>query len=738
MNKEEIFNYEQNKLNDVIKSINEKIQIAQKNLDDQKHFIIGFKEGQRGTQFIRQDLMSIFATEIHNLKLSLPNPYFGKFDFQDSDNNEIDQIYIGKRNITDNKGNIISHDWRSPVCSMYYDYNIGNAEYKSNGKTHKGKILSKRQLVIKDSKLISVDEQDTLSDDQILMKYLTENSDARLKSIIATIQKEQNKIIRSPLKDYYIIQGTAGSGKTTVALHRIAYLIYNEAKNINETDFMILGPNKYFLDYISNLLPDLDINNVYQSTFEDIALKNINCKVKIESKNTTLKNVLSHNIDENIISYKNTINYLQLIRMYIEQYIKSHLKEDIVYEGIVLCNKEKLKSIYEETPLNKNKSYKERIDNFIKLLIKQIKDNSEDLCHKVWEKYRGEFLSLPKDSKRREEIIKITESIQSEIKKGCSKQVKEYFNFIKVNPLIFYQTFIENIDKFNVELPVDINKLKEYTLEKIKAKKISFEDLTALLFINYNINGVKDYEKYAHIVIDEAQDLSYAQYYILKLIFPKANFDIFGDVNQSIYNYQSIHDWNKLNDIIFDSNAKLLELNKSYRTTLQISNAANLVLENMNQNVAECISRGGREVLLKETSNDEIKIILDEINNYLDKYQTIAIICKDDVETDKLYNKLKKLNLNINKISEQNEKYSGGICIIPSYLSKGLEFDTVILYNANDTNYTNSEIDMKLLYVSMTRAMHELCINYSGKLTMSLQSLLDNNILKNKEKVKSL
>ena len=271
MEKRNIFLYEENKLKEVIEIINKQIKEAEENFSKQEHTIIGFKEGQRGTQFIRQGLMSLYATEVYNLRSVLSNPYFGMFNFEN--NEEKNEIYLGKKTIMDGT-KVIAHDWRSPICSMYYDYNIGDAEYISNtGEKRKGKITKKRQIIIKDGVLKAVDEQDTLSNDSVLLKYLQENSDARLKSIIATIQREQNKIIRSPLRGDYIIQGTAGSGKTTVALHRIAYLLYNEAKNISEADFMILGPNKYFLNYISDLLPDLDIKNVSQLTFEEIAMK---------------------------------------------------------------------------------------------------------------------------------------------------------------------------------------------------------------------------------------------------------------------------------------------------------------------------------------------------------------------------------------------------------------------------------------------------------------------------------
>ena len=735
MTKEEIFMYEKNRLNNVIDIINRQIEKTEKNFNNQEHTIIGFKEGQRGTQFIRQGLMSLYATEINNLKSVLGNPYFGMFQFKDN-NNETTDIYLGKKAILDENANVIAYDWRSPVCSMYYDYNIGKAEYiGTNGVKNSGEILKKRQIIIKNGELQDVEEQDTLSNDSILLKYLTENSDARLKSIIATIQKEQNHIIRSPLKSDYIIQGAAGSGKTTVALHRIAYLLYNEAKNINESDFMIIGPNKYFLNYVSDLLPDLDIKNVSQFTFDEIALKNIGVsKIKVESMNKTLQGILKGDIDENIIAFKSSIEFLKLIEDYINLYIDSHFKDDIAYEGIKLCRAEDIKFNFNNNIFENDKSYKEKANELIKRLTKKIKNNSENLSHSIWLKYRDEILNLSQDDPKRREILEKVNKAETKIKKGCPTIIKEYFKFLKVNPLVLYQTFIENLDTIYFDKMFDIKRLQEYTNLNLSKKQIRFEDLAPLLLINYMINGVKDFKEYSYLVIDEAQDLSLAEYYMLKKLFPKAKFNVFGDVNQSIYNYQSIHNWDELNSRIFDSKANKLELNKSYRTTVNISNVSNLILNQMSQASAECIARTGDELLL---SNDiSCQNIILQIKTLLDKdYQSIAIICKDDKETHDIYSKLKKMRLNISEITENNDQYNGGLCIMPSYLSKGLEFDAVIIYNANTQNYSSTNIDMKLLYVATTRAMHDLVINYDGELSLPLKSLeKKNNVLK---KVKS-
>ncbi len=718
---EDIFAYEEKKLKEVISLIQEKITIAEENFKKQENFKIGFKEGQRGTQFNRQALMSMYATEVSRLKSVLNNPYFGRFEFKSKDTGEFNLIYIGKKSITSSDNESICYDWRSPICSLYYDYSIGPCEYDFNNQKYKGDILSKRQIIIKDGILKKVAEEDVLSDDNILVEYLEENLDARLKSIIATIQKEQNQIIRRPLMEHNIIEGVAGSGKTTVALHRIAYLLYNNERNIKDEEFMIIGPNKYFLNFIADLLPDLDIKNVCEYTFEEIATSLIG-NVRFTSRNVTLENVLNNKSDLNIIKYKNSLEFLHLLENYIENYVIHHLQKDITYEGLTLVNKEKLQIIYNKF-LNTSLSYNEKVSIFIKNLTKEIKDNADDLIHDLWLRYRDEYLSLPKDSERRKEILAYHDRMSQEIKKGCPNTLKEYFSFLKIKPLTLYEEFINNLN--NQELKEEIN-------SNLNGKKVSYDDLAPLALISFLLNGSGKFKNYQHLVIDEGQDLSLAQYYVLKKIFPKSYFDVFGDINQSIYDYTSIKNWKVLNDLVFNQEANLLVLNKSYRITTEISDLANEVLKELGYMEALCIARSKEEIKINEiTKNNSIPTLIMEIKHLLDKdYLTIAIITKDLKSGKDIYTKLQKYGLDIALITEQNTEYKGGLCIVPSYLAKGLEFDAVIIANGNDVTYGLSNIDLKLLYVAITRAMHEVYINYEGSLSLPLQNYVNKNTLK--------
>lgn len=280
---------------------------------------------------------------------------------------------------------------------------------------------------------------------------------------------------------------------------------------------MILGPNKYFLNYISDLLPDLDVKNVSQLTFEEIAMKYMGIsKVKLESKNKILQEVLAGNVSAKGIEDKSSIEYLQLLENFVDLYVNSHLKDDIEYEGMKICSADEIKRYLNKSVFSTDKGYAEKANQYMKTLIKKVKDNSDDLTHDVWLKYREEYLGLPKDSPRRKEILEEVDKIQKEIKKGCPASIKNYFKFMKVNPIIIYQAFLENLNVLVQDNQNSLKEIQDYTLSRISKKQIGFEDLSPLLLINYCLNGIKDF---SYLVIDEAQDLSLAQYYVLKNYF---------------------------------------------------------------------------------------------------------------------------------------------------------------------------------------------------------------------------
>lgn len=609
--------------------------------------------------------------EIKTITKAKNSPYFARIDFE-TNNKEV--CYIGKKGVKDFDNNIITVDWRAPISSLYYDSNIGPASYKAPDGIINGNLLLKRQYIIENSNLISYNDVDTVSNDELLKPYLSVTANDRLKNIISTIQSEQNNIIRRSIKDNIIVQGVAGSGKTTVALHRIAYLVYNHRDIYKNNQYMIIGPNKFFMNYISSVLPDLDVNNVNQFDLIEFASYYLG------------KKLIIHNGYTDNSKYKSSKEFITKIEEYFTNYNKTLIpNEDIVIDNNIIVKNNIIKEIWNELETKNYDNLKDRIDRTLLLINKYINENKINIINRINTYYDDLLLTKKIEIVRKERTHTI-----NEFNKNLSYYIKKYFSKIYKDAITIYKEII-NIDK------------------------LYFEDISPLIYINYKLYGSNEYENIRHLVIDEAQDYNEVTFYSFKKIFKNASISIFGDIAQAIYPYRSITSWNSVKDII---DVDILYLTKSYRTTKEIMYEANKVNRYLNLTEAIPVIREGEKV--KYIDDLSIDFIIKTINEFKTKdYHNIAIICKEEKEVDNLYCKLKdKANVNI----INNDNYQDGILIISASTAKGLEFDAVIIYNASSNNYDiNNITDMKLLYVSLTRAMHSLVVTYDKELVSILK-----------------
>lgn len=669
-----------------------------------------------------------YDNKIKNLEKSLLTPYFARIDFKADDEISGERIYIGKTNVFDENSNIAVADWRAPISSIYYDGKIGRTQYECPEGIIKGELSLKRQYTIENAQLIDYNDIDITTNDQLLQDCLNENSDVRLKNIVSTIQSEQNKIIRANMFKPLIVQGVAGSGKTTVALHRIAYLVYTYEKNFNPEEFLIIAPNKFFLDYISNVLPDLGVDYVRQQTFEEFSSEFIGGKLKIEDPNIELAKIVNEGSDktrsiQDSARFKSSMEYKKVIDEYLTNLINKLLPEEAFkIANYVIVEYQEIKRILRES-LSRN-CVKDSIDIVSNILQKKVSNISSELIEKITsnrrEKINNIDTSLDEEMQQelRKKIFEETEYEVAQLLKGGKKLVTDYIKKIKLEKSIEHykkiigskQSFLKYIDEELYSLIVDNFN------QKIKKKIIEYEDLTPLLYIQYKIFGLNERLTLKHIVIDEAQDFSEFQFFVLNEVLQNnKSITILGDIAQGIYSYRGTKDWNRINEIVFNNEASIERLDNSYRTTVEIMNEANKIIDKIkekeNINLAIPISRHGEKVNYIKTENfeEKIKIIENKIIELKNKgYKNIAIIAKNNENCDKIYKSIIEKNIKAELISENLIKYDGGITIVPSYLSKGLEFDNVIIADFN--SYDNSEVDIKLLYVALTRAMHTLDI----------------------------
>lgn len=709
-----------------IKKVSDTIEIVKSNIEEYEILYSNLLKENADEQYI-QNMSKIYSNKLKNLNNAVSVPYFARVDFKEDKQNNIQKIYIGKTGIFNDDYKVVVTDWRAPISSIYYDGQLGNVEYECPDGIIKCDLSKKRVYTIENSILKDYQDIDITTNDEFLQECLNENSEARLKNIISTIQSEQNKIIRAKMSNPLIVQGVAGSGKTTVALHRIAYLVYTYEKEFNPDEFLIIAPNKFFLDYISNVLPDLGVDYVRQQTFEEFMLENIDANFEINQINVELSNIVNQNGKTDLIkksaNFKSSLRFKELIDEFIDKFLKSNLpKGDFKISDIVVFNHDEVIDMF----MNyfKNNSINDSKKMLTAILQKRVSNIANELIDRLSEQRKSKLYNIDKnlsDDKVKEirlEIFKETEYEMQQLFKGGKKLVLDYLKNFKIEKVLsIYKKIIS--DKILFDKYVK-SELYEYILEtykkNIKSKKVEYEDLAPLFYIQNRFWGNINNLKLEHIVIDEAQDLGEFQFYNFKeIVKPNMSMTILGDISQGIYSYKGINNWNKLNQIVFDNKASIEYLKESYRTSMEIMNEANTIINKIvdNENIilAQPIERHGDKVEHWKIDSEDSKIskIYEIIKTHLEAgHINIAVITKDFDESIELHKKLTNYEVDIKLISENLDKYTGGTIIIPSYLSKGLEFDSVIISDSN--KYSENILDTKLLYVACTRAMHTLDI----------------------------
>ncbi len=532
-----------------------------------------------------EKIYSVLKKDINNYEEAIKTPYFGRVDFRELKGQK-ESIYIGKQSVNSSlDGEEIVVDWRTPVADLYYSGTGGDAYYKSPNGIIEGSLSLKRKFLFKEDSLQDIfdegineiiiksglEESDLV--DEFLKINLEESRGKKLKEVVATIQKEQNEIIRWPKNLPIIVQGSAGSGKTTVALHRLAYLIYRYSESIKGKDILVLAPNKLFLDYISDILPNLGVNEVNQTTFQELVLKHLKSKFKIKGKDEKLKYIIEANDLEkcrftiNSSKIKGTLMFKDIIDRYISLLESASVEiTDITIEGYVLFNKREIMRLYlkdlKSYPINKRK------DEIKRYLNLKIKEKIEILCLQVdldWDKNIKEIKRELNDSnERRARLIEVyseRDKIKESIKSNSKKVMNEYFkNWRGITSKDIYFDLFKNEEFFEFatlgNIPKDLLDFMREELEENNSNGVIDEDdLAPLLYINMLLEGVEEKNKYSHIVVDEAQDYNPFQIYLVNRLTKGNSLTLVGDIAQGIYYYKGIKSWQDIVDKVFEGKA---------------------------------------------------------------------------------------------------------------------------------------------------------------------------------------
>lgn len=652
----------------------------------------------------------------------IESPYFGRIDFTEVCETESQKCYIGFSNLINDDYDFLVYDWRAPISSMFYDYEIGQASYECPEGIISGEITKKRQYKIKDGKIEYMFDSNLNIDDDVLQELLGKNSDEKMKTIVTSIQREQNQVIRNEKYKNLIVQGAAGSGKTSIALHRIAYLLYKHKDKITSENIMIFSPNNIFNDYISNVLPQLGEDNICQTTFKDYMHKELGDEFKKESPAEMMEYILNNNGKitykdriENI-EFKTSLEFTNILKEYLN-YLETDDRcfEDIIVRGELIISSKELQTLFSND--YSNLPIKKRLEKIKARIIFLIEP-----YEKAWIDEIFKELQASGDYIEKEEMIEKSTFI---VKKHLKEVYSKISRMTELDLIDTYKNLFKNLDMFlekaNVEYDKNIiDNIKTYTMDNLSVKSLYYEDQVILLYLKGALGGIPNTSQIKYVIIDEAQDYTPLQYEIFYKLFKSANMTILGDINQSINPFMNVGDYNNIPNVLKNDTC-IINLSKTYRSTMEITRFSRKLLTKAIDD--EYVERHGDEPRVtgfkeKDYMNEKL---IEDIKAYKHKnYKSIGIITKTAHEAKEVYEFLKENHINVEAITKDDDEYVNGVLVIPSYLSKGLEFDIVVIYDASEERY-NSEDERLLLYTCCTRALHVLNIYYLGEITPLLK-----------------
>lgn len=591
-------------------------------------------------------------------------PYFGRIDFlEKKENSKVMPIYIGIHTFYDPESRAtLIHDWRAPVSSMFYDHELGEAGYRSPSGEIKGVISLKRQYRIRGGKMEFMIESALTVHDDILQKELSSNADDKMKNIVATIQREQNRIIRNEDIRTLIIQGVAGSGKTSIALHRIAYLLYTIRDSISSKDILIISPNKVFSDYISNVLPELGEETVPETSMEQILSGVLEHKYKYQTYFGLVNELLEKPSSSliNRIAYKASFGFISELDKFILHIENTYFKAaDVKLTKYITIPA----PFIEEQYLRFNRyPIRRRFDAMADYMLDMLK-------------------------------IQYTFTVTTTGRNLLKKEIR--LMFAGNNDIQVYKDFFKWTNN-----PGMFKMRKGHTLE--------YSDLAPLAYLHLALEGNGNQPfRVKHLLIDEMQDYSPIQYKVIQKLFPCRK-TVLGDAGQSVNPYGS-----STAETIQKSltASEIMKLCKSYRSTFEITDFAQKIHPNAE---LEPVARHGEkpQILQFGSAVEELSGIMGLISTYRKSgYKSLGIICKTEQQARKMADMLKSYANDISFLSSQSSAFVQGIVITSAHMAKGLEFDEVIIPQTDERNY-RSEIDKSMLYVAVTRAMHRLTLTF--------------------------
>ncbi|WP_420330274.1 RNA polymerase recycling motor HelD [Paenibacillus contaminans] len=682
------------------------------------------------------------AQQIVKLSRLQQSPYFGRIDFKEDGSDEQDIVYLGIASLLDETGDrFLVYDWRAPISSLYYDYGPGPAAYETPSGKIEGTLELKRQFVIRAGELELMFDTGLTIGDEILQQVLGKGADNQMKNIVATIQREQNRIIRNDENRLLIVSGPAGSGKTSAALQRVAYLLYKYRHMLSADQIVLFSPNPMFNRYVSTVLPELGEENMQQTTFQDYLEHRLSQTFRVEDPFDQMEYVLTAEgepgYDARIgsITFKSSAAFLDVIQSYrTELESRGLVFKDIKLRGRVLIPaseiSDKFYSITTTTKLSP------RIHVVVEWLLERLETIMHAERNKPWvqeevelldpEDYQKAFKQLRRERRKRQgafnegqrESDLLRELVIRRHTLRLASRVKK-LRFIDL-PATYRRLFADSdtlLEMIGEEAaPSLLPEICKFTVEKLDQGELAYEDATPYLYLQELIEGFQINMNIMHVFVDEAQDYTPFQYEFLKKLFPRSRMTVLGDLNQAIYAHSALPEFEVLLGLYGEAVTETIALTRTYRSTRPIVEFTRGMLAD--GGLIEPFNRDGEKptVTAAEDYADLHAKIADRLHDLQHEgFRTTAVICKTAKECAEAFAALSSLtDIPLRLISKDSAAFETGVVVIPSYLAKGIEFDAVIIYDGSGNKY-GRERERKLFYTACTRAMHRLDVYCMGE-----------------------